>query len=96
MSIVPIGINCSPDYIVLDCAIDKKNIGFLIEEDNKPGNRQTILNWKSSGYNLVAPLAIIAQAMDNMGYKLIKQDNIGSCEFRVKENVWVGLWKKEK
>ena len=88
--------NCTPDYIILDCAGDQKNISFLIEEDNKPGNRQTLSNWKSAGYNLVAPLAIIESSMNNMGYKLIKQDTIGFCDFKSKENFWVGLWRKEK
>jgi hypothetical protein len=88
--------NCNPDYTILDCTIDQKNISFLIEEDNKPGNRQTLSNWKSAGYNLVAPFTIIEQSMKNMGYELIKQDNIGSCEFKSKENFWVGLWEKVK
>ena len=88
--------NCNPDYIILDCAIDQKNISFLVEEDNKCGNRQLISSWKSAGYNLVAPFTIIEQSMKNMGYELIKQDNIGSCEFKSKENFWVGLWEKVK
>ena len=88
--------NCNPEYIILDCTIDQKNIGFLIEEDNKVGSRQLISNWRSAGYNLVAPFTIIEQSMKNMGYELIKQDNIGSCEFKSKENFWVGLWRKVK
>ena len=88
--------NCDPDYIILDCAIDQKSISFLIEEDNKPGNRQLISQWKSTGYNLVAPFEIINQAMKNMGYNLIKQDNIPNCAFKTKSNFWVGLWERKK
>lgn len=88
--------NCNPDYIILDCAKDQQDISFLIEENNISGNRQTMLNWKYAGYNLVAPFDIIKQSMSNMGYELIKQDNIGFCEIKSKENFWVGLWKKVK
>lgn len=89
--------NCNPDYIILDCVSDQKKIGFLIEEDNKPGNRQTLLNWKSAGYNLVAPFEIINQSMKNMGYVLIKTGQIDTIEgWSSKDNFWTGLWKKEK
>lgn len=86
--------HCNPEYIILDCVTDQKNISFLRETDNIPGNRQLISNWRSAGYNLVAPFTIIEQSMKNMGYNLIKQGNIDSCEFKSKENFWVGLWKR--
>jgi hypothetical protein len=88
--------NCDPEYIILDCVVDQNNISFLIEEDNKSGNRQIMPGWKSAGYNLVAPFAIINQSMCNMGYELIKHGEIRSCEIKSKENFWVGLWKKVK
>jgi hypothetical protein len=89
--------NCDPDYIILDCAVDQKNISFLIEEDNKPGNRQLIPQWKSTGYNLVAPFEIINQALKNMGYILIKTDKIDTIEgWGSKDNFWTGIWKKEQ
>lgn len=87
--------HCDPEYIILDCATDQKNISFLVEADNIPGNRQLISNWRSAGYNLVAPFNIINQAMTNMGYTLIKKHEFGkTIEWKSKENFWVGLWKR--
>lgn len=87
--------HCNPEYIILDCAMDRKNISFLHEEDNISGNRQLISNWRSAGYNLVAPFNIINQAMTNMGYTLIKKHELGAdIEWKSKVNFWVGLWKR--
>jgi hypothetical protein len=87
--------HCNPEYIILDCATDQKSISFLREADNIPGNRQLILNWRSAGYNLVAPFNIVAQSMNNMGYTLIKKHEFGEdIEWKSKENFWVGLWKR--
>ena len=87
--------HCSPEYIILDCATDQKSISFLCEEDNVSGNRQLITNWRSAGYNLVAPFNIINQAMNNMGYTLIKNHELGEdIEWKSKENFWNGLWKR--
>jgi len=88
--------NCDPEYIILDSVIDQKNISFLVEEDNLSGNRQLRTDWKSSKFNLVAPFDIINLSMENMGYVLVKKDNIRVIDYKSKNGVWVGLWKKEK
>ena len=88
--------HCSPEYIILDCVTDQKSISFLREADNISGNRQLIPNWRSAGYNLVAPFNIVNQSMTNMGYTLIKNNGFAfdAIEWNSKENVWVGLWKR--
>lgn len=85
--------NCNPKHIVLDCVVDYSDLRFQIEEDNKPGSRQ-IKNWKSAGFNLVAPYDIINIAMKNMGYTLLKYNHINCSEYYGKHNVWAGLWEK--
>lgn len=88
--------NCNPKHIVLDCVEDQQNIQFLIEEDNIIGNRQLIGDWRSAGFNLVAPFEIIEQAMKNMGYSLIKKYKFGlEMEFKNKSNFWVAVWEQQ-
>ena len=85
---------CNPKKIILDCTIDQKNISFLVEEDNLPGNRFTVNQWKSSRFNLIAPFDIITKSMYNMGYRLIKKDMIKNTEWKSKDSVWIALWEK--
>lgn len=87
--------NCRPEQIILDCVSDQKLVGFLIEEENIIGNRQTMKNWLSAGFNLVAPFEIINQSMKNMGYVLIKNHKFDTnIEFKSKQNFWVGFWQR--
>jgi hypothetical protein len=87
--------NCDPKFIILDCSSDQKKISFEIEDDNRSGYRQLMNNWRSAGFNLVAPFEIINQSMTNMGYTLIKKHQFdSSIEFKSKQNFWVGLWQR--
>lgn len=84
--------NCNPKYLILDCVTDKQKIECLPEEDNRPGNRYTRPNWKSAKFNLVIPFDIINIAMKNMGYKLIKKNEIQVVDYSSKSNLWVAMW----
>lgn len=87
--------NCQPKQIILDCALDQKLVGFLVEEENIIGNRQIMPNWRGAGFNLVVPFEIIKLSMENMGYILVKNyqfDN--NIELKSKINFWVGLWER--
>lgn len=87
--------NCSPEYIVLDCVENSKNIEFLIEQEQLIANRQTMPNWRSAGFSLIAPYNIVEKAMAKMGYTNVKKHQLGAdIDFKPKENFWVGLWKR--
>jgi hypothetical protein len=87
--------NCDPEYIILDCVNSPQKISFIEEIDNLPGHRQTINEWKSCKFNLVAPFEIINMSMYNLGYSLTKTHELKVTDNLSKSNSWVGLWSKK-
>lgn len=85
---------CAPEYVLLDCTNCYNSVKFLPEEDNIVGNRQTLNNWKSAGFNLVPPLGIVESSMNNLGYKQVRLDILTVDDYFPKSNSWAGIWKR--
>lgn len=86
--------NCDPDIVLLDCVNSSDVLQFIEEKPNVPGNRFSVGKWKTTNFNLVAPFEIIAQAMKQLGYTLIKSSNLNIQDNPSKSNSWVGMWGK--
>lgn len=85
---------CNPKYVILDCVRDQKSLAFLVEEDNNPGMRFLRPKWKSAGFNIVAPFDIVNKSMYNMQYNLIKENTIFNSQWKSKDDIWMGIWKR--
>lgn len=85
---------CDPKYVILDCVRDQKSLAFLVEEDNNSGMRFLRPKWKSAGFNLVAPFDIVNKSMYNMQYNLIKENTIFNSQWKSKDDIWMGIWKR--
>ena len=94
LSMLEVIINqCNPTHVILDCVVGPEDLEFIPEVNWHPGNRQPRSNWKSAGFNLVAPFDIVNESMHNMQYKLIKNDYIMVSDRISKSNTWIGLWE---
>ena len=87
--------NCRPKHILLDSVHASHPLVFAHEEPNVHGNVQYRTGWRGSGMNFVVPFFIINWALSNMGYTLIKADNL-NIDFFTKSNSWVGLWQQQE
>lgn len=87
--------NCSPKHILLDSVHAAHPMVFAYEEPNVCGNVQYRPDWKGSSMNFVIPFFIINWALSNMGYALIKADNL-NIDLFTKSNSWIGLWQQQE
>ena len=83
---------CQPKYILLDCVAAPHPLVFHSEIINRPGNCQTVDNWKSCKLNFVVPFFIYNQSLHNMGYQL-ELANKQAISWFPKINGWTALWK---
>jgi len=86
--------NCNPETIILDNVVAPHPLAFKHEENNIPGSRQTMSQWKYAPFNLVAPFFIINHSLDHMGYDLVKSHHVKCKEVYSKSNSWVAEWRK--
>jgi len=93
LNLIELIINkCQPKYLLLDCVTAPHPLVFLDEVPNKPGNCQTVKEWKSCKLNFVIPFFIYNQSLHNMGYKL-ELVNKQAVSYFSKSNGWTALWK---
>ena len=83
---------CQPKFILLDTVEAPYPLVFEPEIINRPGNCQTIDNWKSCKLNFVVPFYIYNQSLHNMGYQL-ESVNKQAVSWFPKSNGWTALWK---
>lgn len=88
--------NCRPSIVILDCVMAPKNLEFVTEDQNVPGNSQVRPNWRSCNMNLVAPFLTYLQSMDNLGYVLDKVHRIQVKNYFPKNNSWMASWRIKK
>lgn len=65
----------SPDHMIIE-TFTQTNPTFKIENDNTPGARQLINDWKSVNLTLYISKEIIISSMHNLGYKLLEYNTI--------------------
>jgi hypothetical protein len=93
LNLIELIINkCQPKYLLLDCVTAPHPLVFLDEVPNKPGNCQTVKEWKSCKLNFVIPFFIYNQSLHNMGYKL-ELVNKQAVSYFPKSGGWTALWK---
>ena len=85
---------CNPEYILLDCVMESKEIAFFAEAANLPGNNQIRNGWKSCSVNLVIPFLMYLDVMKTLGYQLDLVNRLQIHDQFSKHNSWVARWKK--
>jgi 2-polyprenyl-3-methyl-5-hydroxy-6-metoxy-1,4-benzoquinol methylase len=90
----------NPEYILLETfSPDKEKLNephaiIKQEHDNELGARQIVPNWKSCGVAIIMSNQIFINAMNNLGYDLIKTANHVIKPSNPNENIFFGVFKQ--
>ena len=82
---------CSPEYVVLD---SPNGILAVVQEPGNPGDRQVCDSYTSSNLTITVPIDVQKQAMHNLGYKLVKDEDLSRFNIQSKEETVIMLFKK--
>jgi SAM-dependent methyltransferase len=82
---------CNPKYIVLD---SPDGVLAVVEEPGKPGDRQVSNGYISSNLTITVPVNVQKQAMYNLGYTLVKDEDLSRFNIQSKEETIIMLFEK--
>lgn len=78
---------CDPEYILLETTTGKAlhenhddSAAYVSEDDNTPGNRYTVNNWKSAKMSMSVAQPVIDNALVNLGYNKFYDKNLHGIE----------------
>ena len=82
---------CSPEYVVLD---SPNGVLAVVEEPGEPGDRQVSNEYISSKLTVTVPVDVQEKAMHNLGYTIVKQEDLSRFNIQSKEETIIMLFKK--
>lgn len=81
----------NPKYIILD---SPNSILEIVKEPGNPGDRQVEQGYVPSYLSVVVPIEIQKTVLENYGYKLVKQEELGKFNIQSKEESTIMLFKR--